>query len=430
MKDVFVHTLLLTCLLTAVAGCRAVDDLDSPLLNQFWSPGPDTEHERVTAALIDEAGDLATLYAWLQRGPAFPADAPRGQLQRERVDADGTAFPYVILVPDNYRPDRRWPVEFNLHGGVNRPRVEDGGTLWRQGYDALRDPERIVVLPAAWNEAFWWFPNQAENLPAILDTLKRTYNIDENRVTLTGVSDGGTGAFFFAFFHPTPWAAFLPYIGNPGVLRNPNAAVSYPLFYENLRGKPFYIVNGENDRLYPAERAVRPHINAMEEAAVDFTWVVIPDGGHNTEWMPQQRPMIDAFKRRAVRDPLPDVVQWTSNRTDRFNRNHWLIITGREQAGAPARVEARRSGNRLELTTRNTSALTLLLSPQEIDFSSPVTVTVNGTTVYHAPVTQSAQTLLQWAARDRDRTMLFTAELTLGPDALSVGSQRNIDEQQ
>ena len=35
---------------------------------------------------------------------------------------------------------------------------------------------------------------------------------------LTGTSDGGTGAFFMAFKDTTPWASFLPLIGDMTVL--------------------------------------------------------------------------------------------------------------------------------------------------------------------------------------------------------------------
>ena len=49
-----------------------------------------------------------------------------------------------------------------------------------------------------WADAPWWSDAQLENLRSILDHLKRTYNVDENRVVVSGVSDGGTGAYYFA----------------------------------------------------------------------------------------------------------------------------------------------------------------------------------------------------------------------------------------
>ena len=51
------------------------------------------------------------------------------------------------------------------------------------------------------------------------------------------------------------------------------------------------------------------------------------------------------------------------------------------------------------------------------DFSKPVTVVADGKTVFEGRVQKSLATLMKWAARDNDRTMLFGAELkvTLTP---------------
>ena len=160
----------------------------------------------------------------------------------------------------------------------------------------MKRDDRIVVVPASWNEAFWWHENQADNLPAILNVLKTSYNIDEDKVTLTGISDGGTGAYFFAFKQPTQWATFLPYIGHPGVLRNAQSGGGYRLYFENLMGRPLFIVNGENDRLYPAS-SVEPFIDVLVEAEINHVWRVIPEGGHNTNWLPDEMDAIENFKQ-------------------------------------------------------------------------------------------------------------------------------------
>ena len=73
----------------------------------------------------------------------------------------------------------------------------------------------------------------------------------------------------------------------------------------------------------------------------------------------------------------------------------------------------RRDGNQIRVNAYYVNAFTLLLNPEEIDFSQPVTVIINDDVVHDSIVEQSAETLLKWAARDRDRAMLFTAELML-----------------
>lgn len=414
MKTIIRSLLLLPLSFLLLTQCNSAAEVSAggSQVDAFWGVSSAQEQASAAKSLRAAAPDVATLYEWLQVGPAYSDDVPRGELSQSRISDDGMEFPYVLLVPDSYSPRKPYPVEFNLHGGVNRPKNAEGEPVWRNGYDSIRDPNRIVVVPASWNESYWWFDNQADNLPAILNIVKQTYNVDENRVYLTGVSDGGTGTYFFAFLQPTEWAAYLPFIGTPSVLQNPRGRVSYGLAFENLKGKPLYIVNGEIDRLYPA-RSVQKHIDAMKQYDVDYTFTVIEGGGHDTRWLPEKKAEIEAFKNKNSRDPLPDTVQWTTSQTDRYNRNHWLIVDTLATEGEPGRVIVKRQGNTFDVESLYVQEFTLLLSPKEIDFSLPVIVKINGKTVHDGIVEQSAGTLLKWATRDHDRTMLFTAELTL-----------------
>jgi len=392
-------------------GTGSVDD-PGQLISNFWQATSVEDKNQSRNALINSAADVTTLYSWFKAGPTYATDVPVGQQESFRLSADGTRFPYVFLIPPNYDPERSYPVEFMLHGGVSRPEWETGGQWWRRGYDSLKRPDRIVVIPAAWSGAFWWYDNQGENLPAILRTLKQTYNIDDNRVTLTGISDGGTGSYFFAFKQPTPWAAFFPYIGHPGVLRNPQSGGGLRLYFENLMAKPLYIVNTENDPLYPAA-SVQPFIDVLEQAGVGHVYKVIAGGGHNTNWLEDETPAIEQFKLANPRDPLPEQLQWVADRTDRYNRNLWVTVDALVSDGAPGILEVSRQGNVFEVTLDQVSEFTLLLSPEEIDFSQAVIVTVNGSELVNRIVEQSVDTLLNWVSLDRDKSLLFTAQLQL-----------------
>jgi hypothetical protein len=75
------------------------------------------------------------------------------------------------------------------------------------------------------------------------------------------------------------------------------------------------------------------------------------------------------------------------------------------------RVDLKQSGNTVTATTRGVTGFTLLLSPDQFDFSKPVKVVVNGRTVFEKKVEKNLRTLLKWAALDNDRTMLFGAEV-------------------
>ncbi len=385
-------------------------------VTEFWQAVTPEEQRAGEQALLAASDDVATLYAWLREGPAFSPDVETGAWEAERTGADGLIFRYGVVVPDSYDPEVSYPVEFLLHGGVARPEWGPGVDWWRSGYANLQQEDRIFVVPAAWRDAFWWHDNQADNLPAVLREVKRLYNVDDNRVSMTGISDGGTGAYFFAFKQPSEWASFMPYIGHPGVLRNPAGGVNYRLYFENLTAKPLYIVNGELDRLYPAA-SLQSFIDVLVEAEVEHVFRVIEGGGHDTRWLPDETPAIERFKTENPRDPFPDSLQWVADRDDRYNRNMWLRVDRMASpefpAVMPAVVRAERDGNRFTVEATAVAGFSLLLSPEEVDFSQPVTVSVNGETVYEDLVEQSAETLLRWARDNLDRQALITAELNI-----------------
>src|SRR5262245_22001079 len=130
-------------------------------------------------------------YRRLQHGPAYTAQKT-GLIRLTNMTSDGTVHHFAVTIPDSYDPARRYPVRFHLHGGVsgrrsNVPPANAGGIGAIAGYD-----EQIYIVPFAWDAAPWWTDDQLENLHGILQSVKRQYNVDENRVYLSGVSDGGT----------------------------------------------------------------------------------------------------------------------------------------------------------------------------------------------------------------------------------------------
>jgi poly(3-hydroxybutyrate) depolymerase len=373
----------------------------------------------------DAASSFAAAYARLQAGLAYSVDVPTGRLERTRPIASGLVHRYVLIVPDDYDPARRYPVAFYLHGGVSRGDPGPGGAWWRN-YGVIEGHDRIAVVPLSWNESFWWQASQVESLRGILSDVKRAYNVDENRVFVFGTSDGGTGAYFLAFRDTTPWAAFLPFIGDPRVLLNPANGADGDVHLSNLTNKPLFIVNGETDPLYPV-RQIIPFLGALENVSADFEFTAKP-GGHNTQWWPEEEANIERFVAAHPRAPHPERVFWATERTDRYNRAHWLVIDelgaldgdgGRAYlasvtAGEPAGiVDARRLSNTVTLLAYGVRRLRLLISPDVFDLARPIRVVANGETVFEGRVEPDVETLMRWAAVDEDRTMLYAAEIPL-----------------
>ena len=402
-------------------------------------------------AVADRLADSLSfdeLFASLELGPSYNLQVPVGRVQGSH-EVRGLDHPYLVLVPDGYDPRVRTPVRIYLHGGVARRNLPADGEWWQQldrlasrlaVADRLADSfdTHIAVFPAAWSASKWWQESQLANLGGLLTRLKMAYNVDENRVHVVGVSDGGTGAWYIAFRDPTPWAGFIPIIGHPAVLASPQVEVEGQMHVVNLRIRSFLVFNGELDRLYPA-RSVRPYVDLFREAEVDVEFVELAGEGHTVEWFPQHAGRIDTFVEETPRDPLPSRISWETEDAAKFSRVHWLMIdalglsagdaplpdierrlpgTSNLMVGFPryrpsGRVEATAAGNEIEIHSRGVRRVRLLLSPRQFDLSRPVRVHVNGVQRHVGVVTPDRRTLLRWAARDLDRSMLFGAELEI-----------------
>jgi predicted esterase len=392
-----------------------------------------------SAAVAAQGPDdpFTAVYERLRRGAEHSRDVPAGRIERTRVNQDGLLHRYVLIVPENYDPSRRYPVAFYLHGGVARPDPGPGGGWWRND-DYVVGHDRIAVLPLSWDESFWWQASQIENLQNILSELKRTYNVDENRVYAFGTSDGGTGVYFLGFRDVTPWAAFLPFIGDPAVLLNPGTGADGRMHLANLANRPFFIVNGETDPLYPVS-FIGPFLDSFRRVGGEFVFTAKP-GGHNTSWWPEEAENMERFIETHPRDPHPNRVRWATERTDRYNRAHWVVIdelgpiVGDSERGAlealvsgtlSGVVEAVRNGNTVTVEAYHIRRLRLLISPDAFDLRGPIRVIANGEVAFEGIVKPDTQALTRWAAKDEDRTMLYAAEVTieLEPDTEAERAQ-------
>jgi predicted esterase len=425
-------------LVSPASQAQTTSKIDSAF-EKFWAAKSPSEAERVIDDVVKSGVTFGAALQRLKTGRTYTSQKT-GIIMLSNHTNRIEHF-YALNVPANYDPARRYQVRFQLHGGVggrqtNQPRGN--------GESPLPGAEQIYVVPYSWSDAPWWSDDQVLNLNTIVDTIKRTYNVDENRVVVAGVSDGGTGAYYIGMRDTTPYASFLPLNGFIMVLANGDIddGATFP---NNLRNKPMFVVNGGRDRLYPTSE-VEPFVKHLM-TGVNIDYHPQPEAEHNTAWWPELKDTFEKFVADHPRDPHPDKLTWETANMD-HNRAHWLIIDQLgSQPGDPkqlpdlnfmrdpdavdlvsasnqlfplfrhskpsGRVDLSRNGNTIEATTKGVRAFTLLLSADKFDFDQPVKVVANEHTVFEGPVERNLKTLLKWAARDNDRTMLYAAELKI-----------------
>jgi pimeloyl-ACP methyl ester carboxylesterase len=447
MRRSLVVLLLLGALaIYPVHGATSID----AVFTAFWDAPNPSAAEKASHAMLSNGVSFNEAWMRLKAGRTYSKE--KTGLIRRPSSVGGVTIDNIIEIPAEYDPVKKWPLRVQLHGGVGRDLRDDPQP---QSARIPGEPQ-IYIEPQAYWEAAWWHTTQVDNILGLLDFVRRKYNVDETQTYITGISDGGTGTFFFALREPNPWSACLSLNGQPLVLANRDARIEGNLYLGNLANCPLYVVNGDHDPLYPAE-TVTPLVDAMHKAGVMPVYHIQPNERHDVHWWPDERASYEMFVHTHPRSAHPERLSWETDRTDRFNRVRWLVI---DKLGTPksppspqasakplsppaparqadtledvnvftfrsstmnvfprrrqvqsGRVDVERHGNAFDARTRGVSEFTLLVSPDVIDFAKPVQVTVNGAQVFSGLVKRDLPTLLKWAARDNDRTALYGAEL-------------------
>jgi phospholipase/carboxylesterase len=174
-------------------------------------------------------------------GPARDEEnmAPTGVVHVTRGGHHGG---FSMYIPESYQPDRQWPVIVALHGGSGNGR----DFLWTWVREA-KSYGYLLVAPTACGDT--WGDVDDQGLLEILTWLGRQYHIDEQRILLTGLSDGATFGLLYGLAHPHVYRAIAPLCG---VLHPANQLIGN---LERARDVPIYLVHGALDFLFPVQLA-------------------------------------------------------------------------------------------------------------------------------------------------------------------------------
>jgi hypothetical protein len=235
-----------------------------------------------------------------------------------------------------------------------------------------------------------------------LDVVKERYNIDENRIYLTGHSMGGHGVWHigslfpdrFAAIGPSAgWISFWTYrfrgidLGDTTAARRMIRRATTPsetfMHAPNLAQLGVYVLHGAADDNVPVTEA-RTMVERLGTFHKDFVYHEQPGVGHWWDLSDEPgvdcvdwAPMFDFFARHArpLKERVREVRFLTSN-PGVSARNNWLVIDAQtrqlEMSFAAVRFDPGK--NRFAGTTENVARLALDLARED----EPVTVELDG----------------------------------------------------
>ena len=178
---------------------------------------------------------------------------------------------YLIYVPEGYNQTRKpYPLILFLHGAGERgANLED---LKKHGPPKLiaagQQLPCIIVSPQCPTNGWW--TGMVPTLEALLDDVERNYNIDKDRVYVTGLSMGGFGTWALAFDQPDRFAALAPICGQG----DPKKATL-------IAHVPTWVFHGAKDTTVPIAGS-QNMVDALKAAGGDPKFTIYPDAGHDS----------------------------------------------------------------------------------------------------------------------------------------------------
>ncbi len=338
----------------------------------------------------------------------------------------GQSVRYLIQLPPEYNPYRKYPCVLALGSeefafdsqlewwcALDRSQVELPcyGEAARNGF--------IVVAPE-WNDPKQPLYNYTENeqakiLAPLRDAMRR-FNVDTDRVFLSGHFMGADAAWDIAMAHPDLWAGAIV-IG--GIAKK--FIIQY---WPNARYVPTYFVNGQFDGANPMLLNGQTWDNLLDDKKIDTMITLYQGRGHDhfqeelpriMDWMqvPTHRRDFSPSEFRAVTSRAGDRFFWWFETSEMYPKQlvHPLL---EPPSWNEYEIEGalNRENNAVRMYKVPADRYTLWLTPDMVDFTRRVTIETKGTN-NRLDLAGDTRTLLEDVRVRADRLHPFWARVDI-----------------
>jgi dienelactone hydrolase len=389
----------------------------SDLVFQYLDSKDSEKAERLLAAAQGHPDASIERVSRMIETERLYVDRPIGTLADEQVRLEGQTYALALSVPLTYQPSHGYALVVCLHGAGFT------GDVYLERWQARLGEDYFLACPTYPGAA--WFTRRAEDLVlATIQHVRQRYHIDPDRIFLTGMSNGGIGAWLIGMHHAPIFAGIAPMAGGLDQVLMP--------FLANLRNTPVYMIHGAKDQVMPVSlsRSISRELTALGYSHVyrEHQGEHPMAGGH---YFPREElPALIAWLGRQRRDPLPPRVTLVREGSH-FQPFSWVrldatdpiavfsedLVDKRDQRIMQreyARLEAAIvAPNRIEVKTDRVQRYSVFLNDRLVDPAKPVTIWTNGQLSYEGTVPLSLETLLRQARLRQDPRHLFPIQLAV-----------------
>lgn len=394
-----------------------------------------------------------TTYNNIKSYNAYPAIKQELISMRFKL-TDGLHTAFLVVLPQDYDATKRYPLMFFLHGAVmmntDYPDYLDAGntTGWNRYYTKYAKLNKVIMVYPAGNKDYnWMYPDKGFfMIPAILKQIKQVVSIDDNRVFISGHSNGATGSFSYAMKQPTPFAGFYGFNTRPRVATGGT-------YIKNILNRSFFNVSVDLDYYYPPE-AHDSLTKVMKDIHADYK-----DNRYNgfPHWFPQFDESEPAYKLlfndldKRKRDPFHSTVNWECDDV-KYGRCDWISITALDTSATKAAwqrqinfrinkwivldkknkplvrdtvmngfnykkrsgaIKASYSGNVFKVETSDVRSIRLYISPEMVNINNPVTIIVNGRQYFKGKLNYNKSFMIDEFEKTLDKVAIWVNHIDI-----------------
>jgi predicted esterase len=302
------------------------------------------------------------------------------------------------------------PLFIALHGGgKGSGHYSTAARLWL-GKIRQRLKSFIFFAPTVLQKNYAeWAGNPTEEayVKEVIKAVKRSFNVDTNRVYMAGYSMGAYGTWHIGGHEADIFAGLCSGAGGMLLLRGEPWGDG---IIANLMHTPIIALHGSSDRPAPvwSDQKADKVLNELAKKHKGYyvhKYVEFP-GGHQAAGQGINSALDWMF--RFKRNPYPKKIIWEPKR--KFNRYFYWLKVNKPKIGQ--RIKAEIKGNTIKLTTENLDGgFSVFLNDKLVNLSKPVVVKINGETKFNGVVSHSVSAIVESAAEKIDSEMWFCARI-------------------
>ncbi len=392
---------------TILAECNRL----APLIAAYFAAGDAQQSEKLAEVISASPLPMTikfSLFSHATQFPDVPADVIKGWKRIEFSYPNAIkGSHYYISIPKSYRPDVPTPVLVAMHGQTSKADVMQrvwGQYTEREGY-ILISPEYI------YNRDIGYFLSGQEH-DVVVEAMRhaaKSFNIDPDRVFLTGQSQGGHASWDIGASHAGVFAAVIPIIGVPIHLNH----------LANYADNSLFIIDGSEDGI-GAAKMNQDGMAVLARIKADATYVEYINRGH--EGFSEEYDTVCHWLRTRTRERCKTINIAALREVEK--RRRWIDILSTTKP-LPERIDIRpvqnvatvegeiKPGNQIVLKTKNVTRLRILFPAEQIAFDKPVLVKINARKAWSGTLKIDWNVALKESLKSSDRKDIFLAEITI-----------------